>query len=166
MLAASYGEAIDEICEDLRIYRQLDHAGVLRAVKRTSCADRLLAAQMPAVSHRTPTSPLRSRSRAASSKSAAPSPWSRSTARSGACPERAAGLLVVDEVTRASAFTAKRGTGSATFVGHTRSSGERYPTTTAGDEIAGFSFRAAWLDRNDPEQHRLNLIDIEGLFAR
>jgi hypothetical protein len=54
---------------------------------------------------------------------------------------------------------------SANAWDNTHSSGERYPTTTTpeGDEIPGFSFPS---DRNDPEQRRLNLIEIEGLFAR
>jgi hypothetical protein len=59
-ICRDYGEAIDEVTEDLRLYRQLDHAGVLRAIRRTSCADRLLSAQMPTLLHRAQTSPLRS----------------------------------------------------------------------------------------------------------
>jgi len=41
-----YGEAIDRLCELLRIDRHLDHAGVVRAVRMCACGDRLLGAQV------------------------------------------------------------------------------------------------------------------------
>jgi len=56
-----YGEAIDAIADDLYVHHELGHDGVIRAVRRTTCAGHLLAAQMPTVAHRVPTpSPLKS----------------------------------------------------------------------------------------------------------
>jgi hypothetical protein len=56
-----YGQAIDAIADDLSIYRGLAHDGVISAVKRTPCADRLLAGQAPTIPDRAPTEPLPSR---------------------------------------------------------------------------------------------------------